>query len=81
MKLHILLSHYGAEPDEQAVEKHIANLEGKLDGYEAILGKQRFLAGDVSVLLTLNVHKLIHAFRVSVGFQDEGRRSGDLGCV
>ena len=67
MKLHtILLSHYGAEPDEQAVERYIANLEAKLDGYEAILGKQRFLAGDVSVLLVVNAHKLTHTFRVSV---------------
>ncbi|KAI0092257.1 glutathione S-transferase [Irpex rosettiformis] len=37
---------HGSQPDEQAVQQHITNLENKLNGYEAILGKQSYLAGD-----------------------------------
>jgi hypothetical protein len=29
------------------VEELLGQLEGKLDGYEVILGKQKYLAGDV----------------------------------
>jgi hypothetical protein len=29
------------------VEDLVGQFEGKLDGYEAILGKQKYLAGDV----------------------------------
>jgi hypothetical protein len=29
------------------VEELLGQLEGKLDGYETILGKQKYLAGDV----------------------------------
>ena len=38
---------FGQTPDEKRVEELVAQLEGKLDGYEAILGKQKYLAGDV----------------------------------
>ncbi|KAI0764080.1 glutathione S-transferase [Irpex lacteus] len=37
----------GAQPDQQVVDAYVANLEEKLDGYEAILKKRRFLAGDI----------------------------------
>jgi glutathione S-transferase len=38
---------YGGVTDEKRVEELVGQLEGKLDGYEAILGKQKYLAGDV----------------------------------
>ena len=38
---------WGAETDEKRVEELLGQLEGKLDGYETILGKQKYLAGDV----------------------------------
>ena len=38
---------WGAVTDEKRVEELLGQLEGKLDGYEAVLGKQKYLAGDV----------------------------------
>lgn len=38
---------FGAEPDEALAEKHRATLVAKLDGYERILSKQKYLAGEV----------------------------------
>jgi hypothetical protein len=38
---------YGGVPDEKRAEELVGQLEGKLDGYETILGKQKYLAGDV----------------------------------
>ena len=35
------------EVNEKRAEELIAQLESKLDGYEAILGKQKYLAGNV----------------------------------
>ena len=40
----------GLQPDKEAFEKHIAALALKLDVYEKILSKQKYLAGDVGVL-------------------------------
>ena len=37
----------GGVPNEKLVEELVGKLEGKLDGYEAILAKQKYLAGDV----------------------------------
>lgn len=37
----------GLEPDQVRVAEYITTFNGKLDAYEAILGKQKFLAGDV----------------------------------
>lgn len=36
------------EPDEARAKEHLEKLSGKLDAYEAILSKQKYLAGDVS---------------------------------
>jgi len=36
----------GVEPDEALIQQHIEKLNGKLDAYEAILSKQKYLAGD-----------------------------------
>lgn len=41
----------GSVSDEGAVARNLTTLEAKLDGYESILSKQKFLAGDVSLLL------------------------------
>lgn len=41
------LKRLGA-PDKAVFEKHISTLSAKLNGYEAILSKQKYLAGDVS---------------------------------
>lgn len=37
----------GEEPDEVWAERHRKNLSDKLDVYEKILSKQKYLAGDV----------------------------------
>ncbi|KAJ7655917.1 glutathione S-transferase [Mycena rosella] len=44
---------YGTQPDPAAVQAHLAVLEKKLEGYEAILGTQRYLAGDTLTLADL----------------------------
>jgi glutathione S-transferase len=38
----------GEAPNEEHLKQLVSQLENKLDGYEAILGKQKYLAGDVS---------------------------------
>ena len=38
----------GLAPNKEAFEKHIADLSGKLDVYDKILSKQKYLLGDVS---------------------------------
>jgi glutathione S-transferase len=43
----------GKQTNETLVTELIARLEIKLDGYEAILSKQKYLAGDVSHARTL----------------------------
>ncbi|KAF5365652.1 hypothetical protein D9758_003163 [Tetrapyrgos nigripes] len=45
----------GGTTDAERVKKYIAILESKLDGYEAILSKQKYLAGD-----TLTIADLFH---------------------
>ena len=37
----------GLAPDREAFEKHIADLSGKLDVYDKVLSKQKYLLGDV----------------------------------
>jgi glutathione S-transferase len=44
----IFKKYRGGVTDEKRVEELLAQFEGKLNGYEAILGKQKYLAGDVS---------------------------------
>ena len=41
----------GGIPDEKRVEELVGKLEGKLDGYEAILAKQKYVGGDVRASL------------------------------
>jgi len=36
----------GLTPDQEVVEKHIADLSGKLDVYDKILSKQKYLVGE-----------------------------------
>ena len=43
----------GKEPDEAVMTELLGRLEVKLDGYEAILGKQKYLAGNVRHVITL----------------------------
>ena len=43
----LLHSYHGLQPDEEAFEKHIAALALKLDVYDKILSKQKYVAGDV----------------------------------
>ena len=38
----------GLAPNKEAFDKHIADLSGKLDVYDKILSKQKYLLGDVS---------------------------------
>ena len=38
----------GLTPDKEAFDKHIADLSRKLDVYDKILSKQKYLLGDVS---------------------------------
>lgn len=49
----------GLQPDKEEFEKHIAALALKLDVYEKILSKQKYVAGDVCVLhnyVNMNIH-------------------------
>lgn len=43
-------SYLGLETDKVRAKEHIDKLDGKLDAYEAILIKQKYLGGDVSVV-------------------------------
>jgi glutathione S-transferase len=43
----IFKPHYGQATNEALVTELVARLEIKLNGYEVILGKQKYLAGDV----------------------------------
>ena len=38
----------GLPPNKEAFEKHIADLSVKLEVYEKVLSKQKYLLGDVS---------------------------------
>ena len=40
----------GLQPDKEAFDKHVAALALKLDVYEKILSKQKYVAGNVCVL-------------------------------
>ena len=44
----------GLEPDKEAFNKHIADLSGKLDVYDKILSKQKYLVGDVGRFLPVD---------------------------
>ena len=44
-------SRQGLTPDKEVYGKHIADLSGKLDVYDQILSKQKYLVGDVRELL------------------------------
>jgi glutathione S-transferase len=37
----------GLEPNQALADKYISTLKAKMDGYERILSKQKYLAGDV----------------------------------
>jgi hypothetical protein len=52
--------YHGLPFDKEAFEKHIATLALKLDVYDKILSKQKYIAGDVCVLLFYVKHE--HAF-------------------
>jgi len=41
----------GLTPDKDVVEKHLADLSGKLDVYDKILSKQKYLVGDEITLV------------------------------
>jgi glutathione S-transferase len=43
----VLKQIFGQPIDEERVKAQLPLLEGKLDGYETILSKQKYLAGDV----------------------------------
>ncbi|KAF8806028.1 glutathione S-transferase [Phlegmacium glaucopus] len=45
--------HQGQTPDQEVFEKHIADLSGKLDVYDKILSKQKYLVGDEISLVDL----------------------------
>ncbi|KAF8597094.1 glutathione S-transferase [Ceratobasidium sp. AG-I] len=44
---------FGLEPNESLAEKHTATLKVKMDGYERILSKQKYLSGDKITLADL----------------------------
>jgi glutathione S-transferase len=43
----IIKQHIGETTNEERVKELITQLESKLDGYEAILSRQKYLAGNV----------------------------------
>ncbi|KAI1785160.1 thioredoxin-like protein [Ganoderma leucocontextum] len=57
----------GLETDVEAAQVHRTRIEGKLDGYEAMLSKTRFLAGDEVTLVDL-FHLPHEAFLKDQGF-------------
>ena len=42
----------GLTPDKDVFDKHIADLSGKLDVYDKILSKQKYLLGDVRLFFS-----------------------------
>lgn len=42
-------SYLGLKPDEARAKEYLDKLNGKLDAYEAMLTKQKYLGGDVSI--------------------------------
>ena len=45
----MVFRYRGLVPDEARVKEHAAKLDMKLNGYEAILSKQKYLAGEVRI--------------------------------
>ena len=45
----------GLAPNKEAFEKHVADLSGKLDVYDKILSKQKYLLGDVRTFLLADI--------------------------
>lgn len=43
----VFVSSIGKEVNKEHVAEQMTKLEGKLDGYEAMLSKHKYLAGDV----------------------------------
>jgi glutathione S-transferase len=43
----LFIRRQGLTPDQEVVDKHISDLSGKLDVYDKILSKQKYLAGEV----------------------------------
>ena len=52
----------GLTTNEERVKEQTETLNGKLDGYERILSKQKYLAGDVSTLPSLLLPLFCAAF-------------------
>ncbi|KAJ6611035.1 glutathione S-transferase [Mycena sp. CBHHK59/15] len=49
----IVKKRAGLDVDQAALDKHVADLSAKLDAYEVILGKQKYLAGNEFTLADL----------------------------
>ena len=47
-------SFLGLETNEEILERHTTMLDARLDGYEAILSQQKYLAGNVSISLMID---------------------------
>jgi hypothetical protein len=45
----------GVDPEPVLVTKWETTLDTKMDGFEKLLGKQRYMAGDVSVVFVIPV--------------------------
>ena len=57
----------GLTADEKVVQGLIEKFEEKLDGYERVLGKQKYIAGDVS-------HSLLAVSRLTSDFSRRNSR-------
>ncbi|KAG9085046.1 hypothetical protein FRC06_003757, partial [Ceratobasidium sp. 370] len=49
----VFTKHKGLTPNEALAEKYVATLKSKMDGYERILSKTKYLAGDTFTLADL----------------------------
>ncbi|KAK4689623.1 glutathione S-transferase, partial [Tremellales sp. Uapishka_1] len=67
---------FGLPPDKYLVDWHVEALTGRLDGYEKILAKTRYLAGDQMTLADL-FHLPAGSYVVGLGLAD-GMRDGTL---
>ena len=47
----------GLVPNKEAFEKHVADLSDKLEVYDKVLSKQKYLLGDVKFLPADTIHK------------------------
>lgn len=57
---------HGGKADEEQVMRNVESLKGKLDGFERILSKHKYLAGDVRHKLCASCIGLLASSRTAL---------------